>query len=180
MPKNRAQKTAILEEVKKNLKNSKSVIFTDYSGLGANDINELRNELEKTGAKISVVKNSLIKKANTEIDLKGQTAVIYALDKVVESLKILFTFIKKKDRPKIKVGLLNGKIISLERIEEISKLPGLEQLRAKFVGSLALPLSSFVSVNREIYSSFVRVLNLLALSASAELSSADRYKDKKI
>ena len=161
MPKTKQQKQQSLKDTKEKLKKANSVVFTDNSGIGVNGVNELRSRLKEFGATMVVTKNSLINKASSDIDLKGPTAVIYGFEGIVEPIKELYNFIRRYELPKVKLGIVEGEIISAEKVEQLSKLPSLNELRTRLVGSIMSPLSNFVGVNREVYSSFVRTLNAI-------------------
>lgn len=159
MPKTRDQKQVDLKATEENLKKAVSVVFTNNSGLGVNSVNQLRSKLKEAGADMVVTKNSLLKKVNSDIDLSGATAAIYGFNDMVAPIKELYSFIKEYKLPVVKLGLLNGEIISAEKVEQLSKLPSLDELRAKLLGSMMAPISGFATVNREVYAGFARVLN---------------------
>ncbi|NCT55245.1 50S ribosomal protein L10 [bacterium] len=161
MPKTKEQKQKDLLATEENLKNAKSVVFTDNSQMDVNRVNELRSKLKESGAEMVVTKNSLLKKINKDIDLEGPTAVIYGFDGIVEPIKELYSFIKQYHLPVVKLGFLDGQVIGAQKVEQLSKLPSLEELRAKLLGSMMSPISGFVTVNREVYGSFTRVLNAI-------------------
>lgn len=166
MPKTKIQKKEALDEIKGKLENAKAAVFTDYSGIGVNDFNNLRAKLDEAGAQVRIVKNSLLRLINKDIDLEGQTAVVYSEENQVGPIKVLFDFRKETQKPTVKLGLLDGKIISAEQVEELSKLPSMDELRAKLVGTMKAPISNFVGVNRQVYSGFVRVLDQVKNSKS--------------
>lgn len=159
MPKTREQKTKDLKQLKEDLKNSQTVVVTDYKGLGVNSLNELRKKLSQTGATIRIVKNSLLAKANDQIQTTGPSAVIFGFDKVVEPVKALYDFSKATELPKVKLGILNGEIITEEQVKSLATMPSLQELRAKFLGSLMAPVSGFARVSGGVSKNFVRVVN---------------------
>jgi len=159
MPKTREQKTKDLEQLKKDLETSQAVVITDYKGLGVNALNELRKKLSQTGATVKIVKNSLLAKANDQIQTTGPSAVIFGFDKVVEPVKALYDFSKATELPKVKLGVLNGEIITEEQVKSLATMPSLQELRAKFLGSLMAPVSGFARVSNGVSANFVRVLN---------------------
>ena len=63
MPKTKAQKQSILTKVTENLKDQQSVLFVDYKGIGVKDLSLLRKQLKEVGAKLEVVKKTLLSKA---------------------------------------------------------------------------------------------------------------------
>lgn len=159
MAKTKTQKEAQLKELKQNLEESSAVVFTDFTGLKVNDFNTLRSKVAEHGANIVIAKNTLIKKANENVDLQGQTAVIFAKEKTVEPIKALYAFIKEKDLPKVKLGILNNQVIDEAAVKQLSTLPSIDELRAKMLGSMMAPLSNFVGLGSNLMGSFVRVVN---------------------
>lgn len=159
MAKTKQQKQNDLNTIKQQLSESTAVVFTDFTGLSANNINQLRAKLNESGAKVIVTKNSLLQKANEELKLQGQTAAIFAKEKTVEPIKELYNFIKQNELPVVKMGMLNGEVISEEKVKQLSTLPSIDELRAKLVGSLMAPVSGFAMVANGVGGSFVRVLN---------------------
>jgi len=167
MPKTRQQKKEDLEKTKKYMEESQAIVFLDYSGISVNDFNELRQKLAELGSKIVITKNTLLKRANEKLDLQGQTAVLYGFDKLVEPIKALYEFRKAHDKkPEVKLGILEGKIVTKEDIKQISTMPSISELQAKLVGSMQAPLYGFVAVTSGVYSSFVRVINAYKESKS--------------
>ena len=85
--------------------------------------------------------------------------MVFSYESQVEPIKKIYEFIKKYNSPTIKLGILDGEIIEAERVEVISKLPSMEELRAKLVGSMQSPISGFTRVTSGVYTGFVRVLS---------------------
>ncbi len=168
MPKTKEQKIEALNQTKDFLKKSQSVVFLEYSGISVNDFNELRQKLAQVGAKVVVTKNTLLKKAVKEItNLQGQTAVLYGFEKLVEPIKVLYEFKKThQNKPEIKLGMLQGKLVLKEDIKQISKMPSIPELQAKLVGSMQAPIYGFVAISSGVYTGFVRALNAYKNSKS--------------
>ncbi|MCH7552319.1 50S ribosomal protein L10, partial [Patescibacteria group bacterium] len=85
MPKTKAQKQSILQQIAENLKNQQSVLFVDFKGIGVKDLSKLRSQLKEVGAKLEVAKKTLLARAFKENGLdtdfknmEGQIAVIYS------------------------------------------------------------------------------------------------------
>lgn len=143
-----------LAEIKHNLDTAKAVILADYAGLSVADQTSLRAKIAAAGADFMVAKNNLLKLALEEklgglprdvADvLRGPTAVIFAQTDAVMATKAVAEFAKDKDLPKIKIGLMDAKILSVKDIETLSQLPSREQLLATLLAQLQAPAQALV------------------------------------
>jgi large subunit ribosomal protein L10 len=143
----KSQKFLTVDNLSEKLKQAKSLIFADYSGLKVNQINKLRQEIKKAGGEFEVIKNTLLCKASENGEwriengkLEGPTVALWIYNDDIKPLKILDNFIKKNELPKIKFGFWNKEMINEEKIIQLANLPSIEELRAKFIGSLKSPL----------------------------------------
>lgn len=136
----------------------------DFSKITANEINELRSKLFDQGAKIKVIKNTLILKVlqtvGVDIDKKltGQNAMLIVGEDFITPLKEVFDFIKASDKGAVKFGVLDGKILSEEDVKALSKLPSRDQLLGQVVGTMLAPIRGFAYTLNGVQSNFARVL----------------------
>jgi large subunit ribosomal protein L10 len=148
----RAEKQAISEEYLKRLNASPFFIVVDYKGLKVGPITELRKRLNKAGAEMHVVKNSIFKIAVKEAgagdvgSLSGQLAVVTGSRDVSSAAKVVKTFSKEFERPKIQFGFLNNQRMEGAAIMELADLPSIEVLRAKLLGVLMAPASKLATI----------------------------------
>ena len=143
-----------LAEIKHNLETAKAVIFANYAGLSVADQTTLRAKLSSAGGEFMVAKNNLLKIAlreklgdlSREVEdvLHGPTAVIFAQTDAVMAAKAVAEFAKDKDLPKIKIGLMDDKILSIKDIETLSQLASREQLLATLLAQLQAPAGALV------------------------------------
>ncbi len=141
-----------LASVKHDIKDAKAVIFADYAGLSVADQSTLRTKLIAVGGKLMVVKNNLLKLALKETSLPkevedilhGPTALIVANDDAVVTTKALTDFIKDKEKPSIKIGLMDGKVLTQTDIQTLSKLPSRNQLLSNLLAQLQAPMQALV------------------------------------
>lgn len=134
------------EEVKalaEKLKNAKLVLLTDYRGITVEDVTSLRNTLRDTNSEYKVIKNNIVKRAldangENELDsvLVGPTAVVIAEEDYVEPLKAIYKFSKDNDFYKIKGGIIEGKVLSVEELITLAKLPSRQELLGMLAGAL--------------------------------------------
>ncbi|MHC4607247.1 MAG: 50S ribosomal protein L10 [Planctomycetota bacterium] len=140
-------------------------VLVDYRGLTADQAVQLRSDLRRSDVRMTVVKNSTAKHALAGAgigalaeSLRDMNAIVYGADAVVVA-KALHEFRRKNENiPKVKGGVLEGKHVDAAQVEQISLLPGREQMLATFLATMNAPMSSFVRVLSEIPASFARVL----------------------
>lgn len=149
-----------ISEIQQALKASKAIILANHAGMDVNTQNQLKGEIKATGSHLTVTKNSLLKIAlkemlggelPAELDkaLEGPTSVLYTNDDPVTPTKILFDFIKgHEEKPVLKLGVMEGKVLTLRDIESLSKLPGKQELLGMLVGQLNAPIYGFAQVLR--------------------------------
>lgn len=168
------QKIAIAEELHEKFERARVVIVTDYKGMDVAAINDLRRKLREVGVEYRVAKNSLLARASRETSIetligqfKGPNAVALSYDDPVAPAKVLTDFMKTNNKLEIKVGVLNGRLLSFDDIKALSALPSREIL-----------LGQVLSVMNAVPTSFVRVLSgvpikfLYALQAIKEKKEA--------
>lgn len=165
---NKTGKEQIVNELTEKLKASKATFVADYRGLTVDEVNTLRQELSKAGVEYRVVKNTLLKLAAKgtgseclEAYLSGPTAIAIAGDDPVAPAKILSDFAKGKDKFQLKIGSLDGKILSTEDIRALAELPSREVLLSKMLSTMNAPVSNFVGVLAAVPRSLVQVLGAL-------------------
>ena len=143
------------EEVKKladQMKDAKIVLLVDYRGINVEQDTILRKSVREVGAKYSVIKNNITKRALeacgiTELDdvLEGPTAVIIAEEEYLPALKAIYKFAKENDFYKIKGGVLEGKVSTVEELTTLAQLPSREELIAKLAGCLLANVSKLAA-----------------------------------
>ena len=134
------------EEVKKlaeKMKDAKLVLLTDYRGITVDDVTKLRNTVRDTKSEYKVIKNNIIRRAldangENELDsvLEGPTAVIIGEEDYVEPLKAIYKFSKDNEFYKIKGGIVEGKVMSVEELITLAKLPSRQELLGMLAGAL--------------------------------------------
>ncbi len=143
------------EEVKElaaKMNGASLVLLVDYRGINVADVTELRKTVREIGAEYSVIKNNITRRALKEcgIDsldeaLEGPTAVIIAKEEYLPALKAIYKFAKANDYYKIKAGVLEGKVSSVEELSTLAQLPSREELIAKLAGCLLANVSKLAA-----------------------------------
>ena len=148
------QKQQIVAELADQMKNSVAGVLVDYKGINVADDTKLRKEMREAGIKYSVIKNTLLLRAAQEIGfndlekvLAGTTALAMSDDDPVAAAKILCKYADgSKGKFSIKAGFVEGKLLEVDEVKNLSKLPSKEVLVAKMLGSMNAPISGFVNV----------------------------------
>ena len=165
----RAEKQFISQEYVTRLNASPFFLVVEYTGLKVGPITELRKRLHKAGAEIHVVKNSLFKLAAKEAGvadfngaLGGQLAVVTGQKDVSSAAKVVKTFQKEFEKPKIRFGYLNNQRLEAAEILTLADLPSLEVMRARLLGLINAPATRLAQVIQAPAASLARVLKAKA------------------
>jgi len=151
----RKEKEQVVAELAERLKATDTLIVADYRGLTVSEIGELRDQLVQHGARFSIVKNTLTRlaaeQAGTQDLLElvdGPTAIAFIEPEgdPVATAKVLSDVSKARDVLVIRGGLLDGKPITDADVNNLSKLPPADVLRAQLVGALAGSLTTVVGL----------------------------------
>lgn len=159
-----------IQKISESLQSAKAIYMLDYQGLGVNDLNQLRKQIREAGGQLMVAKNTLFVKALNKIEpenpcyleiqtassdnrqltdkdiLTGNTGFLFAYEDQIQPLKVVVKFAKDNELPNLKLGLVNHQVLNDSQVLQLSKLPGIDQLRAQVVGMIQSPISGFVNV----------------------------------
>jgi len=140
-------KQQLVNEIVQKLRDSKTTIVTDYRGLNVAEVTELRKNLRDAGIEYKVLKNTMVRRATaetelTELDefLAGPTAIAFGYDDVVAPAKIIADFAKKHEALEIKVGVLEGNVVSVDEVKALAALPSREGLLSMLLSVLQAPM----------------------------------------
>jgi len=161
----RVEKQYISSEYLTRLNASPYFIVVDYRGLKVGPITELRKRLNKAGAEMHVVKNSLFRLAVKESGvadlgstLTGQLAVVTGQRDVSSAAKVVKTFSAEFDKPKIRFGYLKNQRLETADIVALADLPSIEVLRSKLLGVIMAPATKLATVINTPATQLARVL----------------------
>ena len=148
------KKVQIVERLQDIFSRSTIFIVTDYRGLSATEMTRLRHQLSAQGVGYQVVKNTLARFAAERVGktefkglLQGPVAIAFGYGDVTEPARYLTDYIRtSKISLPIRGGLLEGRILSPEGVSLLSSLPCKEDLVAKLVGRMQVPVSALLNV----------------------------------
>ena len=148
----RAKKQEVVDKLKETFSSATSVIVTHQTGLTVAESTELRRQMREAGAGFRITKNRLAKLAlvGTPYEglsdlFSGPTAVAYSSD-VVAAAKVTAEFAKGNDKLIIIGGAMGDQRLDVAGVEQLAKLPSLDELRGKIVGLLNAPATKIAGV----------------------------------
>ncbi|NWG02062.1 MAG: 50S ribosomal protein L10 [Syntrophaceae bacterium] len=140
---NRKEKEQVISDLGERVKGLQAAVLTNYRGLNVEQINHLRQRLREEKISYHVVKNTLIKLAAKGTDLEklnqyfqGPTALAISYGDPVLLAKILSEFIKTQPSLEIKVGLIQGKVITPEEVKTLATMPSREVIFSQILGAI--------------------------------------------
>jgi large subunit ribosomal protein L10 len=151
----KSEKERVVEQLAERLRSSDTLMVADYRGLTMPQIDELRTRLLEAGARFTVVKNTLTRRAAEQagttkvLDLiDGPTAIAFleAEGDPVAVAKVLSETARAHDVLVIRGGLLEGNVVGDDEIKRLATLPPADVLRAQLVGAVAGPLTTVVGL----------------------------------
>lgn len=148
------EKERVVADLVERLRASDTLIIADYRGLTMPEIDGVRTEVLKHGARFTVVKNTLTKRAAEEAGvpelvelLDGPTAIAFVGDgDMVGVAKALSDTARQTKILSVRGGILQGKPMSAEQVRDLASLPPAEVLRGQVLGAIVAPLSAIAAL----------------------------------
>jgi large subunit ribosomal protein L10 len=149
------QKERVVEQLAQRLRDSDTLMVADYRGLTMPEIDELRTRLLEAGARFTVVKNTLTRRAAEAAGkpevlelIDGPTAIAFLNPEgdPAAVAKVLNDTAKTNDVLVIRGGVLEGNVVGDVEIKRLATLPPADVLRAQLVGAIAAPLTTVVGL----------------------------------
>ena len=151
----RTEKEQVVAELAERLRSTESLIVADYRGLTNAQLADLRAKLRSSGAQFQVVKNTLTRRAAETAGtesllalLEGPTAIAFVETDgdPVAVAKALSDTAKDTKILSLRGGILSGRSISGDEIEELAKLPAPDVVKSQLVGVIVAPLTQLVGL----------------------------------
>jgi large subunit ribosomal protein L10 len=148
------EKERVVADLVERLRASDTLIVADYRGLTMPEIDGVRTEVLKHGARFTVVKNTLTKRAAEEAGvpelvelLDGPTAIAFVGEgDMVGVAKALNDTARQTKILSLRGGILQGKPMSAEQVRDLASLPPAEVLRGQVLGAIVAPLSAIAAL----------------------------------
>ncbi|MCX7970498.1 MAG: 50S ribosomal protein L10 [Negativicutes bacterium] len=167
-PRIRAEKVAVVGEMKARLSGAKAAVLLDYRGLNVAQDTKMRRRLREAGVEYRVIKNTLTAIAARELNLDGlepflagPTAIALSTSDPVAPARLVSDFVKEFKVIEIKAGLVEGKVIDALGVKALASLPSREELLAQMLGSMQAPLTGLVNVLQGNMRGLVRALEAI-------------------
>lgn len=144
------EKQEVVANLKSKLESSAAGVIVDYKGITVANDTKLRRELREAGVEYSVVKNTLLRRAASDMGygelssvLEGTTAMAVSKDDAFAPARILAKYAaESKGKFVIKAGFVEGSLLDVAGVEAISKIPSKQALLATVLGGLNAPISA--------------------------------------
>ena len=165
----KAKKNAKVAMLASELESSTSAIIGTFKGLTASKDFELRKVIRAAGGSYHVVKNKLAAKSaeGTKVEaalqgLKGVSSVAYTSGDPVALAKALSTWVKDNSEFTFKLGIVDGRVITVEEIDALAKLPGKDELFSKLLFLIQSPAQRLATVINATGRNLAVVVNMAA------------------
>ena len=142
-------KKNVVTEISDKFKNSGSTVIAEYRGLSVAEVTELRRKMREENVEMKVYKNTLASRAADDAGLSelkdvltGPNALVFGPDETAAS-RVLAQFAKKHKALILKGGVVEGKVVDLKTINELSSLPNREGMLSMLLSVLQAPVAQF-------------------------------------
>jgi large subunit ribosomal protein L10 len=149
------QKEQVVDELTARLKAADTLLVADYRGLTMPQIDDLRTRLLDSGARFTVVKNTLTRRAAeaagadallTLLDGPSAIAFLEADGDMVAAAKALADSARETNVLEIRGGVLQGRAMTATEVETLAKLPPEDVLRGQVLGAIVAPLTALAGL----------------------------------
>ena len=144
---NRSEKEAVIGEVTALAAKSQTMVLAEYRGITVADMTKLRSEARGNGVTLSVLKNTLARRAvagsSFEVAADQMTGpLIYGFSEdAVAAARVVADFAKTNDKLVIRAGVYGGKALDVDGVKKLASIPSKEVLLAQLCGLLKSPIS---------------------------------------
>jgi large subunit ribosomal protein L10 len=144
---NRSEKEAVIEQVTGLAAKAQTLVLAEYRGITVADMTKLRNDARSKGVNLSVLKNTLARRAvaGSAFEVLGDQMtgpLIYGFSvDAVAAAKVVADFAKTNDKLVIRGGAFAGKALDVNGVKQLASIPSKEVLLAQLCGLLMSPIS---------------------------------------
>ena len=144
---NRSEKEAVISDVTSLAAKAQTLVIAEYRGITVADMTKLRNNARSNGVTLSVLKNTLARRAVTgsafEVvadQMTGPLIYSFSVD-AVAAAKVVADFAKTNDKLVIRAGAFGGKALDANGVKQLASIPSKEVLLAQLLGLMQSPIS---------------------------------------
>jgi large subunit ribosomal protein L10 len=153
-----SEKQAVVAAVTEQMKNAAAGVLVNYSGITVAEDTELRRKLREANVEYAVIKNTMLRFAaensgysGLDSMLNGTTSIAMCKDDPVAPARIVSEFADKiNGHFELKGGFVDGRVISVDEVKTLAKIPPLPILRAQVLGTMLAPISALACVIKAI------------------------------
>ena len=144
---NRSEKEAVISDVTGLAAKAQTLVIAEYRGITVADMTKLRNNARSNGVSLSVLKNTLARRAvaGSAFDVVADQMtgpLIYGFSEdAVAAAKVVAEFAKTNDKLVIRGGVYGGKVLDQNGVKQLASIPSKEVLLAQLCGLLMSPIS---------------------------------------
>jgi large subunit ribosomal protein L10 len=152
----KVEKKQLIKKLIDELSQADNFYFADFTGINAHDVTKLRSQLRDEKSYMRVVKNRLLNRVFTELNLEvpetnksvfiGSTAVFYSLDDILVPARKIAEFAKEDVSIKFKGAFVEGRFLNAAEVERLASIPSREELLSQVVGVFEGVKSALVGV----------------------------------
>lgn len=177
----RAEKVAVVDEVKERFAASSAVLLTEYRGLNVSALAGLRRSLRDAGCEYKVYKNTLVRRAAADAGLElddmlvGPTALAFvgegedgAPGDPVPVAKALSEFAKTHPDLVVKGGVMNDRLLTADEAKRLASIESRDVLLARLAGGFAAPMQQFAGLLEALPRKFAYGMQALIDKKNAE------------
>ena len=161
-----AEKTAAIEQLKQTFDSAAAIFLADFTGLNVEKMTDLRRKCRAAGVSFTVVKNTLAIRASRELEmndlephLKGPTALASSLEDPTSPARVLMDFRKEHKLPEVKLGYVDGQVLSAEQVKALADLPSREVLISQVMQLAMGPVQNLVYCLNDSITKAVRTVD---------------------
>lgn len=150
-------KQPVVQEISDKIDGAQSLVLVDHRGLTVQQDTELRKQLREAGVFYKVYKNTMMNFAfkGTVFEglsdlLNGPSAIAVSKDDATAPARIICEFAKTAKNLEVKGGVVEGKVIDVKGVEEVSQIPSREVLLARLFGSMQSPVANLARLIKQI------------------------------
>ena len=178
----RKDKERVLADLVERLRSSGTLIVADYRGLSMTEMDGVRTELLKHGARFSVVKNTLTRRAADEAGihalaelLDGPSAIAFVGEgDMVAVAKTLQDTARRTRILEIRGGILDGQRVTADQVRELATLPPADVLRGQVLGAIVAPLNAIAGLINAPLQNLVGLIDARIEQLGGEETEAER------
>ncbi len=155
----------MMDDYKSKIEDAEYVFFTNFKGISADGMKDVRSQLRKHSAGMVVVNNSLFRRALEDLNMNilsehvdGEVAIIYGKEEPLEITKVIQNLKKDNKSFSVRIGYLEERLLSSEEVKELAAIPSKDVLYGQVVHLMKSPINNLVYVLKGNIQSLINVI----------------------